>query len=1515
MLQWPPILAKIQPHQRVQVTKRGSGTFDNPQKYGGRIQQVGIRLQIKIISGNRTLGEDPGFQQGYGGAASVLMLESAAKASASMLGTASNYRQSQTFTKVCLDHGAMINESCTPTPHSMRSDVDLHAASPVAQNKQGRESVYILARVYFQIANALNISVRAVDPSIFIERFACNLGFEEKTHMVCLTALRLIQRMKRDWIHAGRKPSGLCGAALLIAARLHNFSRTTKDIVKVVGASESTLNKRNGLKLQAKSDFHQSVPGSWCHDQRKLHPYTPFHEKLEEHELMEFVIYTFAFNNASYLQMCRLVVRLMEFKATPSSGLSLEDFFTVDYSEEQDPPAYTRGLQQAALTQPTATTSSEILQLQRQIEQALEQKSKHPLHLTEEMNKIPYRQTIGSLMYLMTGTRPDIAYAVSRVSQFMNNPGPSHWTAVKKIFGYLKATKNIGICFGGSSCTTSLIGFSDADFAGDLDTRKSTTGYVFMLNNGPISWCSQKQNCVSLSTTESEYIAASKAMKEAIWLRQLLRELHQEQVKPTTIFSGNQSCIRLVHNPEYHKRTKHIDISYHFIRDHFQKHAIDLLYVCSNDQAADIFTKALPPERYRRLRSQLGLFETTKCLLEELDQLDPGHAHMVKEVRQITAASLGITASIDELLGIVSAKVQLDDIPSREKDLLLRMTEIADDDLAAEGRTEEPINDDLDLSGLIDEELEELMSVSRRGWRDEIRRPRLFYTCSMGFRSGDRAGQFIRAIAWFWRKVSTTSALCGWALSSIRRKSSPISTVTMCRRLHKKGLYARRPIICVPLTPPQKRARELWRIQHVAWNPDEWRHRYRDEILAAYVMPQALEMGENFLLMDDNAHPHRAGVVDTFLQNHAIARMNWPARSPDLNPIEHECLLTTDEIRQKHSFWSKVNNDYLKEQEEREKKKKLEEEEAAQKPQIPKKKRLRKKDQAEAANAGEAIQKMLRTKKISMDCDILRNIEPKTPSRKRKPQMPTCSNLTLLKDKMNLLRKSLAQENAQETEEDMEDQAEGNVQVKQKTEPMVTEVDESIKMEDMEEDDEEEEMFSSQALLNAHRGTEEPINDDLDLSGLIDEELEEECLLTTDEIRQKHSFWSKVNNDYLKEQEEREKKKKLEEEEAAQKPQIPKKKRLRKKDQAEAANAGEAIQKMLRTKKISMDCDILRNIEPKTPSRKRKPQMPTCSNLTLLKDKMNLLRKSLAQENAQETEEDMEDQAEVNVQVKQKTEPMVTEVDESIKMEDMEEDDEEEEMFSSQALLNAHRGHPPQVRWLDYRKGISVSGSVLPRLKVASGSISTPRNHQRFIYGFDFETTQQASEWRFKNEPRPKKVRKAPSKVKVMLTVFFDYQGIVHREFQQQGSTITADSYLGVLRRLREAIRQKRPELWRSKSWILHHDNAPAHTALKISKSLQDHSTSVFPQPPYSPDLAPCDFFLFGKLKKIQVISVSFSWNLAELNQLTGKFHAEVRFGRLAIDVGLKWVSPRRRSGTLERWTAEEEMINYLWLF
>ncbi|UYV67290.1 hypothetical protein LAZ67_5000135, partial [Cordylochernes scorpioides] len=146
---------------------------------------------------------------------------------------------------------------------------------------------------------------------------------------------------------------------------------------------------------------------------------------------------------------------------------------------------------------------------------------------------------------------------------------------------------------------------------------------------------------------------------------------------------------------------------------------------------------------------------------------------------------------------------------------------------------------------------------------------------------------------------------------------------------------------------------------------------------------------------------------------------------------------------------------------------------------------------------------------------------------------------------------------------------------------------------------------------------------------------------------------------------------------------------------------------------------------------------------------------------------------------------------------------------------------------------------------------------ETWIYGFDSETSQQASEWRFKNEPRPKKARKALSKVKVMLTVFFDYQGIVHHEFQQQGSTITADSYLGVLRRLKEAIRQKRPELW-SKSWILHHDNAPgAHSPQNLEVPAGPLNLCVPPTPLIVPIRPPATSSFLESSKKVKGSEIS----------------------------------------------------------
>lgn len=138
---------------------------------------------------------------------------------------------------------------------------------------------------------------------------------------------------------------------------------------------------------------------------------------------------------------------------------------------------------------------------------------------------------------------------------------------------------------------------------------------------------------------------------------------------------------------------------------------------------------------------------------------------------------------------------------------------------------------------------------------------------------------------------------------------------------------------------------------------------------------------------------------------------------------------------------------------------------------------------------------------------------------------------------------------------------------------------------------------------------------------------------------------------------------------------------------------------------------------------------------------------------------------------------------------------------------------------------------------------------ETWVYEYDVETTQQSSEWRYPDEPKPKRPRQSRSKVKVMLTVFFDSQGVLHSEFLPEGQSVNAQYYLSVLKRLRENIRRKRPELWKDNSWFLHHDNAPAHTSALVCDYLKKNNVNVVPQAPYSPDMAPCDFFLFPKLK------------------------------------------------------------------
>ena len=227
---------------------------------------------------------------------------------------------------------------------------------------------------------------------------------------------------------------------------------------------------------------------------------------------------------------------------------------------------------------------------------------------TDEFRK-QYQSAIGSLMYAMLGTRPDIAFAVSVVSRYGSNPTDAHWSAVKRIFRYLKATVNLELTFRGSIFP--LEGYSDADWAGDQDTRRSTSGYIFNIGSGAISWSSKRQPTVALSTCEAEYMGQTQATKEAIWLRRLLAELDLSGENHTTdavlLFCDNEGAIALAKNPQFHARTKHIEIQHHYVRERAAAGDVDLQHVRTENQVADGLTKALPKDKFIPFRNALGL--------------------------------------------------------------------------------------------------------------------------------------------------------------------------------------------------------------------------------------------------------------------------------------------------------------------------------------------------------------------------------------------------------------------------------------------------------------------------------------------------------------------------------------------------------------------------------------------------------------------------------------------------------------------------------------------------------------------------------------------------------------------------------------------------------------------------------------------------------------------------------------------------------------------------------------------
>ena len=225
-------------------------------------------------------------------------------------------------------------------------------------------------------------------------------------------------------------------------------------------------------------------------------------------------------------------------------------------------------------------------------------------HQADPANQQRYQSAVGSLMYAMVGTRPDLAFAVSAVSQHSTNPGATHWTAVRRIFRYLAGTRALGLIYGTGYCG----GYTDADWGAGED-RRSVGGYVFMVNGSAVSRVSKKQQSVVLSSTEAEYMALTQGVNEALWLGKLLADLgalkHQKEIKQ--VQCDNQGAIALTKNPEYHARSKHIDIQFHFIRQHVETGAIELRYCPTHQMTADIFTKPLPRTQFEKHVVGLGL--------------------------------------------------------------------------------------------------------------------------------------------------------------------------------------------------------------------------------------------------------------------------------------------------------------------------------------------------------------------------------------------------------------------------------------------------------------------------------------------------------------------------------------------------------------------------------------------------------------------------------------------------------------------------------------------------------------------------------------------------------------------------------------------------------------------------------------------------------------------------------------------------------------------------------------------
>ncbi|XP_073154038.1 secreted RxLR effector protein 161-like [Henckelia pumila] len=223
------------------------------------------------------------------------------------------------------------------------------------------------------------------------------------------------------------------------------------------------------------------------------------------------------------------------------------------------------------------------------------------------MKNIPYSNAVGSIMYMMVSTRPDITYGLSLVSRFMSKPSREHWKAVQWLMKYLKGTSELKLKYSDSASNTCVVaGYCDSDYGADLDKRRSIFGYIFTVGGNVVSWKSSLQSVVALSTTEAEYIRLTEAVKEGLWITGFVAEMGFEK-KGVTIFCDSQSAIHLSKNSFFHERTNHIDVRLHFVRDIISKGLTIIKKIDTLVNPADILTKVVPVSKLNQALGMLNL--------------------------------------------------------------------------------------------------------------------------------------------------------------------------------------------------------------------------------------------------------------------------------------------------------------------------------------------------------------------------------------------------------------------------------------------------------------------------------------------------------------------------------------------------------------------------------------------------------------------------------------------------------------------------------------------------------------------------------------------------------------------------------------------------------------------------------------------------------------------------------------------------------------------------------------------